>query len=236
LRHIKIGPHHYHHHYLSYLTTKDPFAVESHVHHLWHQYEAMLVVGTIDEMVDSNSLAPLRHCSLLQSVKVTVGVVDRDSAQFATRYWTWSEFPPSLTYFSLTANEADRFTALALPITWQQQLITLKLDGGWWPKFVQITDPWLSLTCFSYRIRDTIINARQTAHEKILPLFIDLFTNKSHLLPNLTDLQIPHFHSNELIHVISNNLMKLQRLDMGNVSALPLQGLIHLSSVGIGLS
>jgi hypothetical protein len=106
------------------------------------------------------------------------------------------QLPASLTHLSL-GYDVEYVTALALPQTWQQQLCSLELVGGWLPQWSMVELPWLSLTSFCYTLSDEIASSRYwtkrgQARQEVKSA-LDLFDNDAHrrLLPNLSHLQLP---------------------------------------------
>jgi hypothetical protein len=102
-----------------------------------------------------------------------------------------------LIHLSLYYDDANHVTVLALPQTWQQQLRSLELVGGWLPQWSMVTLPWLSLTSFCYTLSNEIQSGeyrRRYEREKWeIKSALELFEDGGHrrLLPNLSHLQLP---------------------------------------------
>jgi hypothetical protein len=101
-----------------------------------------------------------------------------------------------LTHLSLGYDDANHVTELALPQTWQQQLRSLELVGGWLPQWSMVTLPWLSLTSFCYTLSTEIEYGEYRRYEQAkreIKSALDLFDDGGHrrLLPNLSHLQLP---------------------------------------------
>jgi hypothetical protein len=186
-------------------------------------------------------LSPLHHCSCLRQICITLARVSLRNNNTDGKEWVWHKLPPSLTHLHLCYYTSRQNIKLAIPITWQQQLQSLTLKGRWIPSFHQITQPWLSLTqvCYEYSSGNNNKSKSESMEKKqIIASFIDLFANRGHLVPNLIDLQFPHFDSHQLIEYIANSTYlqkKLKRFDIGQVSPLTLLRLSSLTSFGIWL-
>jgi hypothetical protein len=180
--------------------------------------------------LEERDFKPLQQCLSLTSL--TVSMVYEPQVNHKTKDWTWSRLPSSMCHLHLYHHDAKHSTPLAIPPKWQQQLQSLTLHGAWLPHWDHITQPWLSLTTLCYEFSG-IAAMNRFAKESIS----GFITTISHLLPNLVDLQIPHFDNDQLITAIANNQhsSKLKRLDIGCVSPLPLSTdrLCNITSLGV---
>jgi hypothetical protein len=178
-------------------------------------------------------LQPLSYCTNLTRASVGMNLL---RVRPKTKAWTWRKLPPSLTNLQVYHyTTTTRLTSIALPVTWQQQLQALTLHDGWLPSTDEVKEPWLSLTSFCYGLADDV-HETPDLYDRVVAAITPLFADRLPLLPNLLDLQLPHLDSNELIEAITTSSVKLNRIDLGHVSPLPLVRLSSLSSFGIWIS